>query len=293
MSGFPEWLDRTKEPDVGLADASDRLVISSYTLGVEVPFADRVRVAAEAGFAGIGLRAENYVDARAAGLDDDAMKEILDRHGIAVMEVEYITGWGSERTRDAAQQEKEQTIFHMARTFGVSHMNTGLLDKPPVEEITDGFAQLCRRAGELTVALEFLPFGGVPDLTTAWRVLADAGEPNSALIVDTWHWCRGGVAKEDIEPVPADRIAAVQLCDVQKEPMQPAPLREEGLHHRLPPGRGYGDVVGTLRALQAKGVDCMVSVEVISDDLLAQGLEVTAKTALTASKEVLAQLRRP
>src|SRR6476646_2061234 len=113
---------------MALADASDRLVISSYTLGVEVPFEERVQVAARTGFAGIGLRAENYVDAKASGLDDDAMKDILARHGIAVMEVEYLTGWGSESTRDAAQHDKEQTIFHMARTFGVSHMNAGLLD---------------------------------------------------------------------------------------------------------------------------------------------------------------------
>jgi sugar phosphate isomerase/epimerase len=275
---------------MGLADASDRLVVSSYTLGVDVSFEDRVRVAAGAGFAGIGLRAENYVDAQAAGLDDDAMKEILGRYGIAVMEVEYLTEWGSEQTRDAAQQQKEQAIFHMARTFGVSHMNTGLLEKLPLDVITDGFAGLCRRAGELTVALEFLPFGGVPNLATAWQVVSGAGELNSALIVDTWHWHRGGVTKEDLAPVPAERIVAVQLCDVLEEPMQPAPSREEGLHHRLPPGRGYGDVEGTLRALQAKGVDPMVSVEVISDELVAQGLEVAAKTVITASREMLARL---
>ena len=52
------------------------LVVSSYTLGTEVPFRDRVEAAAAAGFDGIGLRAENFWDAEAAGLDGAAMSEI-------------------------------------------------------------------------------------------------------------------------------------------------------------------------------------------------------------------------
>lgn len=40
------------------------ITISSYTLGTEVSFRDRVRIAKEAGFDGIGLRAENYIDAK-------------------------------------------------------------------------------------------------------------------------------------------------------------------------------------------------------------------------------------
>src|SRR5205823_453491 len=58
------------------------LVVSSYTLGTEVSFPERVRVAAAAGFAGIGLRAENYWQAQQAGLDDAAMQDVLARHGV-------------------------------------------------------------------------------------------------------------------------------------------------------------------------------------------------------------------
>ena len=50
-------------------DADQPLVLSSYCLGTTVNFADRVRIAAAAGFAGIGLRAENYWDAQRAGID--------------------------------------------------------------------------------------------------------------------------------------------------------------------------------------------------------------------------------
>jgi sugar phosphate isomerase/epimerase len=267
------------------------LVISSYTLGTEVSFEQRVRVAAEAGFAGIGLRAENYVDARDAGLDDSAMQAILDRHGIAVMEVEYLTAWGTEDDRDTAQREKEQTVFHMARTFGVSHLNAGLLEMLSRDVISAALAGLCRRAGELTVALESMPYSGVPDLGAAWEAVRLAGEPNAALIVDAWHWTRSGMTPDDLAPVPADKIVSIQLCDVLEHPMTPP--RQESLHHRLPPGHGYGDVVGMVRALRAKGVQPrVVAVEVISDDLLSRGLDVAAQTVMSAARDVLDQSSR-
>src|SRR5215218_9075470 len=100
-----------------MADAAP-LVVSSYTLGTEVGFADRVRAAAGAGFDGIGLRAENYWD---AGLDDDEMIAIAQEYAVRILEVEYLTGWGTPADRDEAQQRKERTVVHMARAFGVRH----------------------------------------------------------------------------------------------------------------------------------------------------------------------------
>ena len=260
------------------------LVVSSYTLGTEVGFADRVRAAAAAGYDGVGLRAENYWD---AGLDDDAMLAVAEQHGVRILEVEYLTAWGTPADRDEAQQRKEQTVFHMARAFGVRHLNAGLLETLPLDVMTEAFAALCERAGpDLTVALEFMPYSGVPDLATAWRIVA--GVPNAALIVDNWHWARAGQQPADLDQVPAERIVSVQLCDVRAEPMDP--LRAESLGHRLPPGQGYGDTVGLVRALAAHGVaPAVMAVEVISDELVARGVDVAAQVTADAAREVLAR----
>jgi sugar phosphate isomerase/epimerase len=263
------------------------LVVSSYTLGTEVGFEDRVRAAAAAGYEGIGLRAENYWDAQATGLDDTAIREIAARNGVPIREVEYITAWGTQDDRDAAQQEKERAVFHMARAFGVRHLNTGLLEKLPLDVMTDAFAALCDRAGDdLTVALEFMPYSGVPDLATAWQIIDDADRANSALIVDLWHWARAGTTPADLDPVPADRIVALQLCDVLEHPMQPP--RAESLGHRLPPGQGYGNAVGLVRALRDKGVQPrVVTAEVISNELVSRGVDTAAHTTANAAREVL------
>ncbi len=259
------------------------LVVSSYTLGTEVGFAERVRAAAAARYDGIGLRAENYT---AAGLTDAAMLAVTREHGVRVLEVEYLTGWGTPADRDAAQQEKERTVAHMARAFGVRQVNAGLLERLPVAQITDAFAALCERVGpDLTVALEFMPYSGVPNLATAWQVVRDV--PGGALLVDAWHWARAGQKPADLDGIPPERIVSVQLCDVLDHPM--SPLRAESLGHRLLPGRGCGDTAGMVRALREHGVTpAVVAVEVISDALVAQGVDVAARQAAEAARAVLA-----
>jgi hypothetical protein len=100
------------------------------------------------------------------------MLSVAEQHGVRILEVEYLTAWGTAADRDEAQQKKEQTVFHMARAFGVRHLNAGLLEKLPLDVMTDAFAALCERAGpDLTVTLEFMPYNGVPDLATAWRIV--------------------------------------------------------------------------------------------------------------------------
>jgi sugar phosphate isomerase/epimerase len=264
------------------------LVVSSYTLGTTVDFVERVRAAATAGFDGIGLRAENYL---AAGIDDATMLGIAARHGVRILEVEYLTGWGTAADRDEAQQDKEQTVFHMARVFGVRHLNAGLLEKLPVDTVADAFGALCERAGpDLLVALEFMPYSGVPDLATAWQVVQTAR--NGRLIVDAWHWARAGQQAADLEGVPADRIVSVQLCDVRRKPMQPP--RAESLGHRLLPGQGHGDTVGMVRALAEHGVTpAVVTAEVISDELVARGVDIAAQMTANATREVLASAHCP
>jgi sugar phosphate isomerase/epimerase len=65
------------------------------------------------------------------------------------------------------------------------------------------------------------------------------------------------------------------------------PLRAESLGHRLPPGQGYGDTVGLVRALAAHGVDpAVMAVEVISDELVARGVDVAARVTADAARAV-------
>lgn len=264
------------------------LTISSYTLGTEVSFEDRVCAVAKACFEGIGLRAENYADALKSGLTDGDMLEILNKNNIKVTEVEYITKWGTKEDRDSEQQKKEQMIYHMAHLFGVRHINCGLLEKLPQEEVVSAFGELCDRAGDLMIGLEFMPYSGVPDLAFAWHVVESCKRKNAMLHMDTWHWARAKQTPEMLSCIPADKIVAIQICDVQKEPYPDEKLRDESMHGRLLPGEGYGDTAGFVRMLKEHGVHPrVIAVETISDANLKNGVLSAAENAFKSSKKVL------
>ena len=60
------------------------ITISSWTLGDQCKFEDRVKAAKEAGYEGIGLRAETYVDALNEGLFDKDILAILDKYDMSI-----------------------------------------------------------------------------------------------------------------------------------------------------------------------------------------------------------------
>ena len=63
------------------------ITVSSWTLGDQCKFEERVKAAKEAGYDGIGLRAETYVDALNEGLhDEDISKEEILKQGLATPE---------------------------------------------------------------------------------------------------------------------------------------------------------------------------------------------------------------
>ena len=128
----------------------------------------------------------------------------------------------------------------------------------------EGFGQLCDEAREhgLRVALEFVPFTGVPDLPAALRVLDKAARPNAGLVVDLGHHARSGGAPEDLRSVPPELVYTVQLVD---GPLQaPDDLLDEAMFHRQLPGRGALPLLADLRALADIGVRAAVGPEIFA-----------------------------
>ena len=264
------------------------LTLSSWTLGDKISFEDRVKMAKEVGYDGIGLRYENYADALKAGLTDEDMLNILKKHDYKVTEVEYITCWAADEDMDEAQQTKEKGTYHMAKLFGVGHINCGLLEHYPVEQLKIKFKELCERAGDLIIALEFMPYSSVGDLNTAWELVKYADRDNAMVMLDSWHWFRANEKFENIKQVPAEKIISIQINDINEEAYPKDILRDESMKARLNPGEGYGDIVGFLKMIKDHGVDPKVmGAEVISHVNLDKGIEYAAKSSYEGSIKVL------
>lgn len=267
------------------------ITVSSWTLGDQCTFEERVSAAKDAGFEGIGLRAETYVDALNEGLHDEDILAILKKYDMKVTEVEYIVQWAEDH-RSYEQKYKEQMCFHMCQLFGVQHINCGLMENYSVEHTAQKLKELCQRAGQYTIGVEPMPYSGLPDVKKAWAVVKESGCDNAKLILDTWHWVRANqpIDLDVLNDVPADKVVSIQINDVWERPYAPSILRDESMHDRLAPGTGIGCTEAFVEMIKNKGIKpAVVGVEVISDAILAQGVREAAAHNFNNTKAVLAK----
>ena len=265
------------------------ITISSWTLGDQCKFEERVIAAKNAGYEGIGLRAETYVDALNEGLHDEDILAILDKHDMKVTEVEYIVQWCEEH-RSYEQKYKEQMCFHMCELFNVGHINCGLMEDYSVEHTAQKLKELCQRAGKLVIGVEPMPYSGIPNMEKGWAVVKESGCDNAKLIMDTWHWVRANqpIDLEVIKDIPADKIVSIQINDVWDRPYAKSILRDESMHDRLAPGTGAKDTAGFVKMIKDAGVDPkVIGVEVISDEILGRGLKEAAAYTYENTEKVL------
>jgi len=265
------------------------ITVSSWTLGDQCKFEERVKAAKEAGYEGIGLRAETYVDALNEGLFDSDILDILKKYDMKVTEVEYITLW-AENNRPYEQKYKEQLCFHMCGLFGVGHINIGLMETYSVEQTAQKLKELCQRAGKYVIGVEPMPYSGIPDIKKGWEVVKASGCDNAKLILDTWHWVRADQANDVklLEGIPADKIVSIQISDVYDRPYAKSILRDESMHDRLAPGTGINATEGFVKMIKEKGIKpAVIGVEVISDAILAKGVAEAAKHTYDNTIKVL------
>ena len=265
------------------------ITVSSWTLGDQCKFEERVKAAKEAGYEGIGLRAETYVDALNEGLFDSDILDILKKYDMKVTEVEYITLW-AENNRSYEQKYKEQLCFHMCDLFGVNHINIGLMETYSVEHTAQKLKELCQRAGKYVIGVEPMPYSGIPDIKKGWEVVKASGCDNAKLILDTWHWVRANQANDVklLDGIPTDKIVSIQINDVYDRPYAKSILRDESMHDRLAPGTGINATEGIVKMIKEKGIKpAVIGVEVISDAILAKGVAEAAKHTYDNSVKVL------
>jgi len=263
------------------------ITISSWTLGDQCSFEERVQAAKKAGYEGIGLRAETYADALNEGLKDRDILAILEKYDMKVTEVEYIVQWAEEH-RSYEQKYKEQICFHMCQLFGVRHINCGLMEKYPVEQTAQKLKELCQRAGEYMIGVEPMPYSGIPDLKKAYQVVMASGCENAMIILDSWHWVRADQPYDILTKEIAKKVVSIQINDAYERPYAAPVLRDESMHDRLAPGTGAKDTAGFVRMVREAGVSPLaVGVEVISDAILAKGVEKAAAYTYENTVKVL------
>lgn len=258
-------------------------------------FETRVEAAAAAGYSSIGMGEADYTGMRAAGVTDEELVGILERHGIWVSEIEFLFDWMYD-DEDARQPAViAENLYRMAEVFRPDHVNMGdtrYPPGPPMEVLAERYGAVCDRLAPLGVkaAIEFMPWTSIPDLDTACEIIERAGRENSGIDLDTWHYFRGPSHLGQLARVDPALILAVALNDAGP-PLDDMIL--DTSRHRLLPGEGIFDLEGFLGALAETGAAPLMGVEVLSDRQVALHPSEAARVSFDAASEVLARAGWP
>jgi sugar phosphate isomerase/epimerase len=228
------------------------------------PTERHIRIAREAGYDGVEVRAERLLEARdevaaAAGIVRPG--EVWSLNGI---QLQLTADGGLDCDRLAAEMAPRLEICRRlaAAYLLVVPPRAGGADRErAIAAMRDGLVILRDVAAgdDIGIAFEFLGFADCPIDTPALagRVVADL--PGVDLVLDSCHWHASGSGS--LDEFPIDRLAMVHLNDAPAKPP-----REIEDADRLLPGRGIIRLTELIRSLRAARYDGPWSLETFNPD---------------------------
>jgi sugar phosphate isomerase/epimerase len=261
-------------------------------------FADRCAEAAKAGMKGIGIWHADLAHILETRSHDD-IKNLLEDNGLRYLELEFIMDWfvdpGDER-REASDAIRD-LLFRAAGELGAHHVKVGNIPGTHCEIplLTERFAELCARAAEHTdakIVYEFMPFdANVKSLATVLEIVGGAGAPNAGVAIDTWHMSKLGIAPDELRRIPPEYLSWVELSDGWLKNMDD-PI-DEVVNHRELPGEGEFDLRGYISACKDLGYAGPWGVEVLSEELRNQPMDVIFRRAYDTTAAQFGDERSP
>jgi sugar phosphate isomerase/epimerase len=262
------------------------------------PFVEQVAGAVAGGYDTLTIPVRKYRKELAGGLTPETMRSIAADNGITLDYLDGMSSWAPIRyPADADDFVRGALDFSVDEAFqicealglrnivAIAGFNPGDL---AVTQLVDAFGKFCDRAANLGlwVDLEPMPMLGIPTLADAWAIVSGANRPNSALLIDTWHFMRGKPDMDLLRSIPRSRIVNVQLADAKRLPR--GSLWEDATLHRMLPGEGELPLVEILRTIRATQDIRAIGPEILSTEIHAMSAEDAGRRSSAATDKVLA-----
>jgi sugar phosphate isomerase/epimerase len=248
------------------------------------PLRRQLEVARLAGYDGVGLWVEQTAQVARGSGGLQGIRGLLDENGLVPAELCFVGGWMyPEPGQCEPAHDRARQAFQMAQGLGcecvVACASGGSGD---LEDAASDLAGLCALAREfgVKVALEFL--GGaqqVKDVATAWRIVDMAGARNGGLLIDTFHFYKGGSQVADLEPIPADCIYLLHVNDCPDMPREELEDR-----HRSFPGTGIIPLESIAAVVVDKGYRGFFSLELFNEEYWAADPYTVAQEGIRSLK---------
>jgi sugar phosphate isomerase/epimerase len=228
---------------------------------IEMRPADFVRLAAEVGYASVGLRLHPafpgapFYPLTPGSAEMRQTKDALRQAGIRVHDIEFVVLDEEFSPTDLA------AVLDSAAELGARRLSV-CGDDPDHGRFLANLSALAEIASKVGIGvdLEIMPWRQIGTLDAAVQAVAATGMANVGVLVDALHLARSGSRLADLTGLPPSLIRSVQLCDAPAErPAEAAALIAEARGGRLAPGLGalpLGELIGVIPQ------DAAISVEV-------------------------------
>jgi sugar phosphate isomerase/epimerase len=247
-------------------------------------WADRCAAAREFGFSGLGIwhaDLEHVLETRT--LQD--MKRAFDDNGLRHLEVECLLDWFLDPDDELrlASDRTRALLFEAAGVLSAHHVKVANIFARPASlaQLTERYGELCADAAQHTdakIVYELMPPDvNVHTIDAVLQVVVGAGAPNGGVGIDTWHMSKLGIPPDELRRIPVEYLAWVELSDGQIENMDD-PV-DEVINHRRLPGEGEFDIRGYIEACRDHGYEGPWGVEVLSEELRNNPIDVIFRRA--------------
>lgn len=256
----------------------------------QATLAQMIEAAARYGFPTISFAPNLYDEALDLGIDPPALRRHLADAGVKARVIDGVsTGLPGLPTNPYSfggrlmRRYDPAACIVVAEAVGASVINVTHYggEWVAVEQIAEAVAEASRLAAEsgVTIALEFIPGSGIPDLGAAQEIAEMSAEQNCTILLDTWHLARSGGTVEDIRALPPGVIGAFQLADrIEPEPGAAyVPMSGRAL-----PGEGELPLGEIVAAVLENSPHITIELEVFSEELAAMTVDSAAARAAEA-----------
>ena len=235
------------------------------------PLLKKIELAGQAGYDGIELWVNDVYDFIGRGGEVREVEQALADHGlivpsmIAIRQWGETTGWEYQLIKDEAHRR-----FALAARLGAPY----IVATPPMEmEGQDHLpARYCdlleigRKEG-VKPTFEYISFfKSVNNLADAWRIVQEANDEDSTIILDAFHNWNSRSSLDDLQEIPIEKISHYHIDDAHPEI---APTKQKD-PDRVMLGEGQIDLSSELTILKEKGYDNTMSLELFNEELWAK-----------------------
>jgi sugar phosphate isomerase/epimerase len=256
------------------------------TLG-KLDYESQIKMAAQAGWRAVGIPMDRLEDYLSTGRTIEEAKALLEKNNLCSVEIFGFGSWIYTSGKDQIEMlDRCRKFSRISKCFGgpillVTTRCPGILDSSLARE---NFKEICRIAAEdgNRIGLEFLPFSPINTIKKTWNIVKEADLPNGGIVLDFFHYFRGGSLLADLEEVPIEKIFDVHVDDLKDiNPEEALPILSHD--YRVLPGEGNFIFRDILKYLFERGYSGYYSLEVLNKDYLR---EDPLKLAIRARESV-------